>query len=393
MQGGGFLVPEVLDECERVAYLSNSMIFRNDRLELRLLPTEQCNLRCSYCYETFAKGAMSPEIVRRLSLLLSKRGPTLRHLGLHWFGGEPLLACDVIRELSAVALSLKERHGLVYEASITTNGVLLTPGVIADLLAHGITFFQVTIDGLGAENDRRRRFPDGSGTFAILLDNVKASRHLTGNFHLAIRMNFDRDNIDSCRDLVSLVSTVTDGDPRYSVFFRAIGDYGNTSSKMSDLHLAVGAERLDTSLQLGEHAHACGMQVSGGFVPPRLNLLMCYAALPYSFVIGSDGTVYKCTVHFTSDMNVVGQIDQEGDITLDVHKMSRWVGSKVLGDRRCQACALLASCQRAACPAANVGCGERRCALPVRSVKKELCALLKNNERMPESTFQKESTS
>ena len=64
---------------------------RADRLQLILLPTEQCNFRCTYCYEDFAIGRMTPEVVSGVKNLIDRRADGLSHLQLSWFGGEPTL--------------------------------------------------------------------------------------------------------------------------------------------------------------------------------------------------------------------------------------------------------------------------------------------------------------
>ena len=61
-------------------------------LHLVVLPTEACNFRCFYCYEDFKLARMREDVVRGLERLLEARAPSLEHLSISWFGGEPLLA-------------------------------------------------------------------------------------------------------------------------------------------------------------------------------------------------------------------------------------------------------------------------------------------------------------
>ena len=64
----------------------------NRELHLILLPTEACNFRCVYCYESFRLKRMEPWVVEGIKRLLSRRAPDLRALSISWFGGEPPLA-------------------------------------------------------------------------------------------------------------------------------------------------------------------------------------------------------------------------------------------------------------------------------------------------------------
>src|SRR3712207_4436801 len=82
----------------------------DDRLQLILLPTERCNFRCSYCYEDFDVGRMPPDVISGVIRLLSKRAPSLRHLIVTLFGGEPLLAEAVMETISLHILELCGRY-------------------------------------------------------------------------------------------------------------------------------------------------------------------------------------------------------------------------------------------------------------------------------------------
>src|ERR1700753_1885199 len=107
-----------------------------DQLELIILPTEKCNFRCTYCYEDFAIGRMRPQVQRSLMLFISKSVPRLKHLSLSWFGGEPLLARDIVLQVSAHAQREAKAAGLTsFGGSLTTNASLLTKDIFEKLLA------------------------------------------------------------------------------------------------------------------------------------------------------------------------------------------------------------------------------------------------------------------
>ena len=74
--------------------------FRNDQLQLILLPTEDCNFRCVYCYQNFEVGRMRPQVVDGIKHLVERRIGSLRVLEIGWFGGEPLFAYDIVLGLS-----------------------------------------------------------------------------------------------------------------------------------------------------------------------------------------------------------------------------------------------------------------------------------------------------
>src|SRR5262245_20489732 len=82
--------------------------FDSRYLNLILLPTERCNFRCTYCYENFEVGRMDHSVVSAVKSLIYRRVPDLQTLDISWFGGEPLLAKDIIYDISSYVYGLKE---------------------------------------------------------------------------------------------------------------------------------------------------------------------------------------------------------------------------------------------------------------------------------------------
>src|SRR5438034_1340131 len=107
-------------------YLFNRKLaaaLRNDTFHLILLPTEKCNFRCTYCYEDFAIGRMSPVTIQSVTRLIDRRVADLSLLHISWFGGEPLIALPIIEEISNHIVKVtKYTNGLHYVGDITTNG-------------------------------------------------------------------------------------------------------------------------------------------------------------------------------------------------------------------------------------------------------------------------------
>jgi uncharacterized protein len=88
---------------------------------------------------------------------------------------------------------------------------------------------------------------------------------------------------------------------------------------------------------------------------------VCYAADPQSFVIGSDGTVYKCTVAFDDPRNQIGKVTEDGrlDIRDDLHRL--WTSTGEETDAGCQSCAFRPACQGNYCPLERLQTGDKTC--------------------------------
>ncbi|MBP3041922.1 SPASM domain-containing protein, partial [Bacillaceae bacterium Marseille-Q3522] len=78
-------------------------------------------------------------------------------------------------------------------------------------------------------------------------------------------------------------------------------------------------------------------------------------------VIGSDGTIYKCTVALDSDFNKVGQLLEDGSMKLNSDLMALWITSDETADESCQKCFFRPSCQGAACPKIRIEKGKKPC--------------------------------
>jgi uncharacterized protein len=107
-------------------------------LHLIILPTEKCNFRCSYCYEDCAIGKMSSALLGGIKRLVDHRRDDLLGVGVSWLGGEPLLAMDIVFDISEhVDRRCAQQNVTNFGGGLTTNGYILTPKVMQRLVACG----------------------------------------------------------------------------------------------------------------------------------------------------------------------------------------------------------------------------------------------------------------
>ena len=99
----GYLVSEDEDELQKIENRYMKIVANqagNNVLCLIILPTEQCNFRCKYCYEDFSKPAMSEELQEAVYLFVRRNIQKYSALRVGWFGGEPMVAMRIIENLS-----------------------------------------------------------------------------------------------------------------------------------------------------------------------------------------------------------------------------------------------------------------------------------------------------
>ena len=171
---------------------------------LTICPTLGCNFDCPYCFENHGSGKMTPEVQDDVVALAERMLDASVSKSLHvtWFGGEPLLAPDVIEALSKRFMALIEERGGEYHAGIITNGYLLTQEV-ADMLGEvKVTSAQITIDGLRDTHNATRYLRGGGPTFDRIVENL----HNKLPFRVNIRHNVHEGNRAEVDELSAFIA-------------------------------------------------------------------------------------------------------------------------------------------------------------------------------------------
>lgn len=374
----GFLVPAGADESRRADLLKQRRLSSRG-LHLILMPTEDCNFRCKYCYESFLRGRMAPGVRRGIKRWVSAEIAKLERLDVSWFGGEPMDELDVLEELSHAMIGGARAYRVPYSANIVTNGYHLTPASLRRLLECEVRNIQVTVDGLPLQHDRLRVLKDGSPTFEKIWANVKAAKRVPGDFHMSVRVNFNVETLEKMDEFLAMVAADLGGDPRFSVFFRPVGHWGgaNDSQVLICSKSAGETEQFDSA----RRAQAKGLQSGSTYSFMKPSGSVCYAANPRSFVVGADGTLYKCTVALDKDFNKVGKLHEDGRVEIDADRFALWTTSDDSKDAVCQSCAFRPSCQGAACPLVRIETGKRPCPPVKNRIRRALIAVWDHFQR------------
>ena len=193
-----------IDEREALTAQGRLACGQSDTVSLTICPTMGCSFDCPYCFEKHTAGRMSPEVQDQVIRLAERMldASRARQLNVVWFGGEPLLAPDIIRDLSGRLISLAEKKGVAYTAGIITNGYYLTREN-ADLLgAARVSWAQVTLDGMQKSHDRTRHLAGGGPTFETIIRNL---REAAIPFPVIIRQNVHEGNRKDMRPLCELI--------------------------------------------------------------------------------------------------------------------------------------------------------------------------------------------
>lgn len=287
-------------------------LLNSRHLHLIVLPTEECNFRCTYCYENFKIGRMEKAIVNGIKILIDKRAQNIQSFTMSWFGGEPLIARDIVFDLAAHAQEICSRTGIIFSSDMTTNGYALNDKTFRDLLKLGIRSFQISLDGLGDGHDTTRRLASSKGTFKKIWKNLISMRTCEEKFLILLRVHIHGSNFESVKKLLSEVNSEFGGDARFIVFLKNVGNWGGVGVKKMSLVTSMNA-----TSELSAYLEEIGWYKNRK-EPPGLNTVRaCYAALPNSFVIRADGSLSKCTVALEDPRNRVGRINEDGTLLIE----------------------------------------------------------------------------
>ncbi|WP_079709619.1 radical SAM/SPASM domain-containing protein [Paraliobacillus ryukyuensis] len=364
---GGMLVKRGTNENNR-SELMRKTLDRSDYLHLIIMPTEQCNFRCEYCYESFQRGEMEKSVIEGTINLISSKLKKLNYFTISWFGGEPLLASNVIFEITDSFIHKIDKYDVNYNANVTTNGYFLNLEMCTKLTQRGITHFNVTLDGLQKDHDSARFLHNGKGTYNVIIKNLIELKESDLNFKITIRCNFNQNtNIDS---YILYLRELFSEDERFSIYFRPVGKWGGCNDEELDVYEGREAGRKMLEADLSAAKNKLNVSLLDEIISPLGSV--CYAAKPNSVVIGSNGTLYKCTVALESDFNHVGKIESNGNLVLDYDKLSKWVISGSSDNSICKECFFRPSCHGDACPLVRIETNNRPCPKEKEHIKQTL---------------------
>ena len=303
-------------------------------LTLVILPTEDCNFRCSYCYEDHVPGRMSPETVTGIKRLIDRRMDDIEFLRISWFGGEPLTTKDIVFDVSEFAHQRCQEKGVELAGDMTTNGYSLTVPVMARLAAVGHKEFFVSLAGIDADHDRLRPLASGKGTYKRIWANLIALQDSTIDFNMSIRLHFGTD-VAVCEALCHKINAQFAGDSRFSISLQRIVDLGGKNTGK------FATTSSDEARQIILHLANLLPDVQVTDLDPDKTII-CTAARPNNLLIRTDGQISRCSAHLNDPRTFVGRLDADGYMKIDGQRLQPWLKGYDNFDSKMLACPYVA---------------------------------------------------
>ena len=167
-----------------------------------------CNLRCRYCFAD--EGAyhakrefMSLETAKAAIDFLIENSGNRKILETDFFGGEPLMNFDVVKQTVYYAKEQAAKRGKKFLFTLTTNGLLLKDDV-TKFLNEEMENVVLSIDGRKEVHDAVRKTANGKGSFDLVIENLKNFVRIRGNKSYYVRGTFTAKNLDFSKDVLFL---------------------------------------------------------------------------------------------------------------------------------------------------------------------------------------------
>ncbi len=169
-----------------------------------------CNLNCSYCFASQGeyqgdRAVMSFEVGKQALDFLIENSHGRRNLEVDFFGGEPLMNFDVVKQLVAYARQREKECGKNFRFTLTTNGILINEDVI-DFSNREMSNVVLSLDGRKEIHDRYRVDYAGKGSWERIVPKFRQLVQARGNKNYYMRGTFTHANPDFLKDIEEMLS-------------------------------------------------------------------------------------------------------------------------------------------------------------------------------------------
>lgn len=167
-----------------------------------------CNLACKYCFAEEGeyhgrRALMSFEVGKKALDFLVANSGNRKNLEVDFFGGEPLMNFDVVKQLVEYGRSLEEKHNKKFRFTLTTNGVLLNDDII-EFANKEMSNVVLSVDGRKEVHDYMRPTRNGKGSYDIIMPKFKQVAESRNQMNYYVRGTFTHNNLDFSKDVLDL---------------------------------------------------------------------------------------------------------------------------------------------------------------------------------------------
>lgn len=339
---GGFITDHKDSDFEQLKFRYRQHRYDSRSMGLVIAPTMACNMGCAYCFESNKHGRMTPKVVEGLIEFVEKRGPILQDFQVTWYGGEPLLALDIIEDLATAFMDLAKEYKFAFSAGgIMTNGYLLSKDNVDRIKRLQLGEIQVTIDGPARIHNQKRPLKNGKDSFHTIIENIA---YAATQVSTVIRINVDKSfTLDMIKELCDELDSAGLKN-KVGMFFGQLEP--STVACANIAESCYGTKSFsETEMEFYRVLSTEGFTVEK---LPQPILTFCLAQRQNSFLIDSDGDLYRCFNYVGDKSKAVGNILNPVDFTHP--EFLRLFSFDPFEHRICRDCSILPMCM-GGCPA------------------------------------------
>lgn len=345
--------------------LFNAQKYSNTHLSLVIVPTTACNFECPYCFEPKKNPkTVTPEVIDNIRQFV-KSFPDAKQLDVTWYGGEPLLAFDKIKQIHSMLT--EEGMPELRSQSIVTNGYLFSDEVVKFFNEVGLGSIQITLDGTREHHNTTRCLRlTHQPTFDTILHNIDRIVRDMPKTHLSIRVNIKKATSGQYIELLKYFAEKYP-DNKLNVYPGLIReDTPDGKSMHCDCYSTEDVPDLNELVkEAGFNVRLFPRKEQRGYMVHTLN----------SYIIGPEGELYKCWNDVSDPTMSVGNI-ASGKLT----------GSTRLLDFMTETTPFNAECREChAFPICGGGCGYYRLRNYKEGANFAICSPYKNHEKLKHS--------
>lgn len=331
----GLIVPKNMDELALIRYKNKMATFASRELRIVIYPTQDCNLKCWYCYENHVPNTrLAKEISGRIERFVSKEinKNSFDKLHVTFFGGEPLTDFNTIAYPLCKALKGKvEGVGKAFACFFVTNGSLIEEDTIGKLKEIRPNL-QITIDGKKEQHDKVRIWKDkDKPTFEHIMWAIhRLTEEIDKRYFITLRINYDNKTLLGADEILEQIKDV---DPkRIFIHFERVWQTKNDVSKEQVKLL------LDTMTKYIKAGFAVNQGAFRGFP------YSCPSEMNNSMVVNYDGTIHKCNGRTLTAETQYGNLLEDGTLEMDESLVAKRIGKSTFEQPECLKCKMLPMC-------------------------------------------------
>lgn len=327
---------------------------------ITIAPTMSCNARCYYCFENGStKGNMSYEVAKQLVKFIDENCIE-RKLAISWFGGEPLLAVNII---DYITKKLTKR-GIEISSTITSNGSLVNNEIIKKFKKWKVRRIQITVDCIGEEYNKIKNYQGELNKKAFDLVESNIDLLLKNKIRVHIRVNYNPKQTEIAERTLEYFYKKHHKNPLFYMYAAPLDLKEIEEELVDNKFLGFMKKLLDYGYEynsyLNENDDNTDKLLNSFMIAP--SPVSCYMSYKYRFAVDNNGDLYKCHRFLGRKQYSCGNIFKG----VEENEIYKSFCTSNLVDKDCNNCRLLPICQG--------GCNANR----ILYNKKEACTPIKD---------------